>query len=83
MTDQERIKLLREKANWHDQLSRELHASADQLEERHESYAMPELRQRSHGNAQAELSALDVREVSEVRGLIAGRSDAMDGTRTL
>jgi hypothetical protein len=34
MTDQERIKLLREKANWHDRVSRELHASADQLEEK-------------------------------------------------
>jgi hypothetical protein len=33
MSTQERIKLLREKANRLDQISRELHASADFLEE--------------------------------------------------
>jgi len=82
MTD--RIKLLRDRANRFDQLSRELHASADQLEEQNnDTDALRNLRSCPHGDAQAILSALDVREVSEAGGIKPGCSYAVDGNRTV
>jgi hypothetical protein len=77
-------KFLRDEANRLDQLSRELHASADQLEEQNnDADALRNLRSRPHGNAQAILSAMDVRQVSEAGGIKPGSSYAMDGNRAV